>query len=138
MTVAAMLVLATGCGTGILPGDPMLESGSRQWIIPVQNESAREAVLLIAEDAPFMGDAVGRVEPSTVPPNTTQDVVFTVPPGDGWAIFVNPGPDRGSLIGALDVPPHAEGRLPVTIIIAPNGDPGAAISADAGPGWFGN
>jgi hypothetical protein len=138
MAVAATLVLATGCGTGILPGDPMLEPGSRQWIIPVQNESARQAVLLIAEDAPSMGDVVGRVEPSTVPPNTTLDVVFTVPPGDGWAIFVNPGPDRGSLIGAADVPPDAEGRLPVTIIIAANGDPGAAISADAGPGWFGN
>lgn len=39
---------------------------------------------------------------------------------------------------AMDVPPNAQGRLPVSIIVGPNGDPGAALGPDAGPGWFGN
>ena len=47
----------------------------------------------------------------TVAPGETVDVTFTVPPGEGWAIFVNPGPQLGPLILAIDVPPDASGRL---------------------------
>lgn len=136
--MAILVSICAGCGTGILPGDPMLQPGSRQWIISVAHQSGQDARLFVAEDGPQMGDAVGRSEPSTVPPNTTVDVIFTVPPGDGWAIFVNPGGDRGPLILASDVPPNVSGKLPVTILISANGEPGASLPGDVGPGWFGH
>ena len=134
-------VILGGCGTGILPEEvvgPAMPAGSREWIIEVDNQSAQPARLMVAEDTVPVGDVVGTADPAQVPPNTKQDVVFAVPPGQTWAIFVNPSPQRGPLILAMDVPPDAQGRLPVSIIVSPNGDPGAALGPDAGPGWFGN
>ena len=100
--IGVLVVALTACGTDLLAPAP--EPGSRQWIIGVTNQSGQEARLVLAEDAGTMGEAVGRVEPSIVPPQTEMDVVFTVPPGEGWAIFVNPGPDDGPLVLAADVP----------------------------------
>lgn len=134
---AILVIICAGCGTAILPGDRMPEPGSRQWIITVDNQSGQAARLFVAEDAGPMGDLLGRAEPSTVPPKTTHDVIFVVPPGDGWAIFVNPRPDRGALILSRDVPPNVSGKLPVTIHIGPDGEPGVVVPADVGPGWFG-
>jgi hypothetical protein len=85
-----------------------------------------------------MGRSVGTADPSTVPAGATQVVVFTVPPGQGWAIFVNPSPVRGPLILAQDVPPNFGGRLPGTIRIAANGDPIFSSERNLGPGWFGD
>ena len=79
---------------------------------------------------------VGAAIPNPIPPGVTQVVVFTVPPGQGWAIFVNPGPERGALVGARDVPAGLSGRLPVTIGIGPDGSPFAQAPSE--PGWFGN
>jgi hypothetical protein len=118
--------------------DPPVPAGSRQWIIAVQNTSAQPAALFVAEDLATMGRSVGTAVPSTVPAGATQDVVLTVPPGQRWAIFVNPGPTRGPLIVAHDVPPNFVGRLPGTIHIAANGDPAFSTERNLGPGWFGN
>jgi hypothetical protein len=85
-----------------------------------------------------MGRSVGTAVPSTVPAGATQDVVFTVPPGQGWAIFVNPSPGRGPLILAQDVPPNFGGEFPGTIIIGANGDSSFSTEGNLGPGWFGN
>ena len=130
--VGAIALVAVGCGTSL---DLLRPPGTREWIIPVHNASARPAILVVATDGPGMGAAVGSASPATVPAGATIDVVFTVPPGDGWAIFVNPGPNLGALIGARDVPPDRSGRLPLSISIGANGDP--SVSAPAGPGWFG-
>ncbi|MEZ0240572.1 MAG: hypothetical protein ACAH65_07220, partial [Chloroflexota bacterium] len=80
--------------------------------------------------------SVGSAIPDVVPPGATQDVVFTVPPGGGWAIFVNPGPELGPLITSSDVPGGASGRLPVKIGVDANGWPYA--QTPGAPGWFGN
>jgi hypothetical protein len=110
--------------------------GSREWVITVDNASARPAHLFVANDAGSLGTLVGTAVPASVPAGATQRVVFSVPPGDGWAIFVNPTPTTGPLILARDVPSDASGVLPLTINIQPGGSP--TISAPGEPGWFGN
>jgi len=137
LMVAGLVLALTGCGTGLIPGDPAIPAGARQWIITVENESAAPAVLMVAEDTMPIGEQVGSAEPARVPPNTTVDVTFIVPPGQTWAIFVNPSPRRGPLILAMDVPPDATGRLPVSINIDAAGNPSASLGAGAGEGWFG-
>ena len=131
-TSLAVALCLTACG--VVNVEP---AGSREWRISVQNMSNAPAILFVAEDQQAMGALVGTVVPSTVPAGVTQDVVFTVPPGDGWAIFVNPGPDRGPLILAADVPADAAGPLPVSIGIGADGSPSAMMKGQP-PGWFGN
>jgi hypothetical protein len=134
--VAAVLVAigVAGCfGAGVAPGLP---AGSRQWIVSVQNKSARPATLVVAEDAPAMGRTVGIADPGVVPAGITMDVVFGIPPGSGWAIFVNPGPGRGPLVTSGDVPMNAVGKMPFKIVIEADGSPGAQVPGF--PGWFGN
>lgn len=138
LVCAVVLLMAAGCGTGLLPGDPPMPLGSREWIIPVDNQSAEAARLMVAEDTMPVGDLVGTASPPQVPPGTKQDVVFKVPPGRTWAVFVNPSPLRGPLILARDVPADAQGRLPLTIVIGPNGDSSVGVDGNVGPGWFGN
>jgi hypothetical protein len=118
--------------------NPTPESGTRKWIISVENLSRQPAALFVAADDLAMGRAVGTAVPSVVPAGVTQDVVFTVPSGQGrWAIFVNPGPERGPLILSQDVPAGRTGALPILIQIARDGSPNVS-SPGAGPGWFGN
>ena len=115
----------------------VLHPGSRVWIIPVDNMSGRPAVLAVAKDGSPMGDIVGTAQPAVVPAHQKVDVIFTVPPDrQGWAIFVNPSPTLGALIGASDVPPGASGRLPLSISVDDAGNP--AVTVPGGPGWFGN
>ena len=101
--------------------------GFRRLVILVDNTSRAPATLVVAEDGlpggPPVGRRVGAAVPDSVPPGVRQDVVFTVPSGDRWVIFVNPRADRGGLIGAIDVPPDASGAIQVTISVAPNGEP---------------
>jgi hypothetical protein len=122
----------------ILVSDPPAPAGSRQWIITVENMSREPATLFVALDESPMGRRVGTALPSTVNAGVTQRVVFTVPPGQGWAIFVNPSPVRGPLILAQDVPPNFGGEFPGTIHIGANGDPALSTEGNLGPGWFGN
>lgn len=116
---------------GPAPGD-----GARRWIVSVENASARDAHLFVARDASPMGDLVGKASPASVAAGTTRDVVFDVPAGSGWAIFVNPSPSLGPLILAQDVPMDASGVLPITIHVQPAGS--AVVSGPNAPGWFGN
>jgi hypothetical protein len=135
----AFALLCSLVACGLIPNpvaDPLPEPGARRWIITVENMSAQPARLFVAEDESPMGRSVGTADPSTVPAGATQDVVFTVPPGQGWAIFVNPGPSLGPLILAQDVPPGVSGELPLTIGIGPDGSPYSSVP-DL-PGWFGN
>ena len=132
----ALAVFLSACGTGILPGEVAMPAGSRQWIINVDNQSAQDARLLVALDTMPVGERVGTANPPVVPPNTRLDVLFTVPPGQGWAIFVNPSAERGPLLLASDVPPDATGNLPVSFSIGPGGEP--SMTAPGGrPGWMG-
>jgi hypothetical protein len=131
-STAAIAVPLVGCGALA----PILEPGSREWIITVQNDSNQPAVLVVAEDMGTPGQVVGSADPPTVPPRTSMEVAFRVPPGEGWAIFVNPGPGLGPLILAQDVPPNAAGDLPLTMFVAEDGSP--SVSAPGEPGWFGN
>ena len=111
--------------------------GSRVWVIPVQNLAGRPAVLAVAEDESPMGDLVGTAQPGIVPAGQTVDVTFTVPAEQqGWAIFVNPTPNVGALIGSRDVPPGVSGRLPLTIMVDAQGNPSVSVPNE--PGWFGN
>ena len=138
LIVMALAVVASGCGSGLLPVDLSMPAGSREWVISVLNDSNAPVLLFVAEDTMPVGELVGTARPSSVPPRTTQDVVFVVPPGEGWAIFVNPTAERGPLIIASDVPPDVSGDLPITIFVGPDGEPSAGLEADLGPGWFGN
>lgn len=127
----------TGCSpvecpmTGPEPGP-----GAREWIVTVENQSAREAHLFVASDTMPMGELVGTAVPASVAAGASERVVLTVPAGSGWAIFVNPSPSTGPLIIAHDVPADAAGVLPLTILVQPGGMP--AVSAPSAPGWFGN
>ncbi len=89
--------------------------GSRQLVIMVNNMTKAPVDLFVAEDGSPMGQEVGTAVPSTIPTMSGREVVFTVPSGERWAIYVNPGPDGGGLISARDVPPTASGALPFTI-----------------------
>ena len=117
--------------TGPEPGP-----GAREWIVTVENQSARDAHLFVAMDTSPMGDLVGTATPASIPAGASQQVVLAVPAGTGWAIFVNPSPTMGPLIGAQDVPEEATGVLPITIYVQAGGM--ASVSVPPGPGWFGN
>ena len=108
----------------------------RRLIIRVENMSGIPAKLFVAEDDGTMGQSViGTAVPDTVPPGVSQDVIFTVPSGTGWAIFVNPTPVRGPLITPPDVPPNVSGPTPISVSVGANGEP--AVSVPDAPGWFG-
>jgi len=117
--------------TGPAPGP-----GAREWIVSVENQSAAEAHLFVAADTGSLGTLVGTAVPASVAAGATERVVFTVPAGSGWAIFVNPSPNIGPLITAQDVPNDAAGPLPLTITVQPGGAP--VVSVPHVPGWFGN
>jgi hypothetical protein len=117
--------------TGPEPGP-----GAREWTVTVENQSARDAHLFVAQDSGSLGELVGTAVPASVAPGATQQVVFTVPAGTGWAIFVNPSPIAGPLITAQDVPIDAAGVLPITIHVQTSGTP--VVSVPPAPGWFGS
>lgn len=130
LLAAAWLLAACTVLTPVPPG-------GRQWIITVDNDSNAPVKLFVAEDESPMGDTVGTAMPDTVPPGAKVDVVFTVPAGRTWAIFVNPTNERGPLVLAQDVPANVTGKLPLTITVNGQGEPGASLPGDL-PGWFGN
>ena len=133
IAVLAMVLTITGCGfTSLGEGRP----GGRHWVITVDNQSSDPVRLFVAEDRQPMGAQVGRVMPDTVPASTVVEVAFDVPPPGSWAIFANPSPQRGPLFMGSEIPPTATGKLPIKIIIDPNGEPGTEVPNL--PGWFGN
>ena len=134
LAAVAIVAMLSGCA-GI--SNLTMPAGSREWTIPVENLSAQPVRLLAAEDIPGIGQTVGTAVPATVAVGASESVTFTVPPGDDWAIFVNPGPDRGPLILARDVPSDASGPLPLHISVGANGEAGVAILLPNPDGWFG-
>ena len=132
--LTAQLTLAACDLIGVAPLG-VAPPGMRELIIRVDNTSGMPARLFVAEDESPMGRSVGTAVPNTIPPGINQDVVFTVPSGTGWAIFVNPSPVRGALITAIDVPPDFRGATPLIISVGANGEPG--VQVPAAPGWFG-
>jgi hypothetical protein len=115
----ALLVVIAASGCDYEPPVPL---GGRRWVLPVTNHSPRPATLIVAEDGPFgAGRAVGTVTPSVVLPGATVEVTFGVPPGTGWAIFVNPGPNMGPLLLPSDLPEAT----------------GIEIDREGNPGWMG-
>jgi len=129
-------MLAALAACGVLDVAQAPQPGGRVWVIPVTNDAALPAVLSVAEDTGAQGRIVGTADPPRVAPGASAEIRFTVPPGTGWAIFVNPGPETGPLILASDVPGGASGALPLHIQVARDGSP--SVSAPAEPGWFGN
>jgi hypothetical protein len=119
-----------------MPGPAIMPPGSRQLVVSVENESERRALLFVAQDEGTMGDLVGSAAPAMLAAGMTSNVVFTVPPGQGWAIFVNPTRGTGPLVTVQDVPGDASGHVPFTIRIV-DGLPMVAMP-DMAPGWFGN
>lgn len=117
LALALVLIALTGCD--LAPFGPAVPPGGRTWTIKVINRSARPATLVVAIDGLGAGRVVGTANPGVVPPGTTVDAIFGVPPGDGWAIFVNPGPNMGPLLLPTDVP--------LADLIE--------IGADGGPSW---
>ena len=133
---AALIAAVLLAACEVVGIDPFAPAGSRVWVIPVENGSARPAVLTVAEDNGAPGRPLGAANPGQVAPGARVDVTFTIPPGAAWAIFVNGGPERGPLITSQDVPADAAGRLPLTIHVQANGDPSVEVPSLAG--WFGN
>jgi hypothetical protein len=120
LAVAATAILA--CDAAEPEPTPEVMIG-RQLIIPVANESALPALLIVAEDTSPVGRVVGIAEPHVVPPGSRVAVVFSVPDTRTWAIFVNPGqePGVGPLITAHDVR-LCVGLVPIEIGVGRTGD----------------
>ena len=116
-----------------MPGPASMPPGSRQLVVSVANASERRALLFVAEDEDTLGELVGTAAPAMVPAGMTSDVVFTVPPGEGWAIFVNPTITTGPMATAHDIPADASGRMPFKIRIVE----GERLIEGPPPGWFG-
>ena len=109
------------------------ELGSRELIIEVVNGSPLAAELAV--DASLGGERGGSVRPDVVPAGVTQQVAFTVPPGQAWVI-VGPAPRRSPVVFGDDIPLGVSGELSVTIVVGPDGD--VSISSGEAPaGWFG-
>jgi hypothetical protein len=118
------------------PGAPVPNlPGSRRLVIQVNNMTKAPIDLLVAEDGSPMGKVVGTAQPSTIPPMMGQDVAFTVPAGEEWAIFVDPGPGDDGLITARDVSPDATGAIPFTIWVDEGVEP--LVVGPDGKRWFG-
>jgi Kelch motif protein len=80
---------------------------ARTWTVTVVNNSSNPTTLFVADETErgTLGRLVGSVTPNVVPPGSTVEVTFTLPAKgvEGWAIFVNPRPDDGSLVGAAEI-----------------------------------
>jgi hypothetical protein len=128
LLVAALLValaLAAGAGVGawlsrqpgpdelsLNPPAPFVVSGGREWTVTVRNESSDPTTLFVTEETETgMGRQCGTVTPSVVPPDTTMNVTFLLPPKtvtSCW-IWVNPVPgEGGSLFQTSDAPLKGE------------------------------
>ncbi len=94
------------------PQAGVVPSGARTWTVTVANKSSGPATLFAAEEGEGgLGPACGTVTPSVVPPDTTMDVTFLLPPKrvkDCW-IWLNPVPgEGGSMFQTSDAPMNGE------------------------------
>jgi hypothetical protein len=121
LTVRAVTVLLTAWWLGACGSANVAPSAGRQLIITVENTSRAPARLVVAENVSPIGPIVGTAVPDLVPAGVTQDVVFTVPADEGWAIFLNHEKYRGALVLAMELTGRS-GKLPVTIAIDADGE----------------
>jgi Kelch motif len=106
--------------TPVPPAVGPIPPDARTWTVTVMNRSSQPATLFVAEENEqgLLGRLVGSATPNVVAAGATVNVTFRVPAkGTGWAIFVNPGPDTGPLVGP------AEMSLPVRILVMEDGQP---------------
>jgi hypothetical protein len=87
---------------------PFVISGGREWTVTVRNESSDPTTLFVTEETETgVGRQCGTVTPSVVPPDTTMEVTFLLPPKtvtSCW-IWVNPVPGKGgSFFQTSDAP----------------------------------
>ena len=138
--LAAILlaVASAGCDVAAELLPPAVPEGGRLLIVTVENHGSTPAAVVVAADDGGPIQLVGMATPSSVPAKSTVEVRFGIPAGSGWAIFVNPGPEKGPLVTANDIPPNAAGRMPFYIGIGADGSPFASFPGGAGRGWFGN
>lgn len=95
----------------------------RQLAFMVANQSNRPALLIVGRMG-FARPPVGNVFPPVIAPRTRQEVVFTVPDTNDWAIWVNPDDPRGGeLMGWHDIR-RCFGRVALGIEIGATGDAG--------------
>ena len=134
VAIALLVASLAACeAASLIEGIP---DGGRRWVVTVQNDSARPAAVVVAEDDGGAGNVVGMANPAAVPPGQTIDVVLGIPSGRSWAIFLNPGPQRGPIVTPGDAPADAVGKMPFTLHVDRNGEVSATVP-DL-PGWFGN
>ena len=133
VAIIAVMGVLTACAA---ISDLTRPAGSREWLVTVENLSTEPARIFVAEDEFPMGQAVGTVAPDTIAPGATELVAITLPPGQNWAIFVNPTEEVGALIGWDDAPPDARGSVPLTITVGPDGM--HMVQMPGEPGWFAN
>jgi hypothetical protein len=122
LPVRAVSILVIAWSLGACGFIDLAPPGWRQMTMTVENNSGAPARLFVARDEQPMGRTVGTAVPNLVPAGVTQDVIFTVPPDQGWAIFVNPGPERGPLLLASDLAGRS-GKLDIRIGVQANGEP---------------
>ena len=112
LVVLAVVVVLGACASS----DLILKPGWRHIVITFENLSARPVTFVVAHDGPVMGELVGTADPASVPPGTTMDVTFGLPPEPGWGIFVNPGAEQLLLLNERIVPADATGPAPFQFI----------------------
>ena len=83
--VIAVGVLVAACALT----EPLPPAGTVPVQLEVQNNAPLPAELTVRAGA---GPIPGAVQPSTVPPNTSEDVVFYVPMTSNWEIQANGQP----------------------------------------------
>jgi hypothetical protein len=100
--LAAIMIAACAPGPAPFVARP---AGGQNVVITVINESPRPALLVVAEvtEDGLAGRQVGVASPGVVPAGATVDVVFSLPSGDAWAIFINAGRNRGPILGPAEL-----------------------------------
>jgi hypothetical protein len=91
--------------------------GARSWKVDVFNNSSEPATLFVAEenDQGLLGPLVGSATPNVVAAGATVKVSFLLPAkGTDWAIFVNPGPNDGPLVGPAEL--SLAGQIKIAIL----------------------
>ena len=86
LCIAAGVMVVAAFAGGCALTEPMPPAGTVPVQLQVQNNSLREAELAVTAGA---GPIPGAVQPPSVPPATTADVVFHVPLASNWEIQAN-------------------------------------------------
>ena len=124
--VAVAVIAVIACNAEVTQTEPPAVSTpaevpfvGRQLAMAVSNQSDRPARLIVGGEGD-LGRPLGIALPPVVQPHRRQEVVFTVPDTNNWAIWVNAGEGGGELISWREVR-RCVGRVPIEINIAAGG-----------------